>query len=467
MCGLFGFSGKKGKRVNLDKLIILGLYNESRGTDSCGYYYDGNVEWGVGADAKFSNFITKTRLKPGDLKGKIFMGHTRKGTVGGSTLENAHPHVVNENYVQTHNGTIREIWKLCTDHGVDHGKIQVDSLGLAELIVKAGPKIILEAYKGSAALAFTYMNKPESLYLYHGKSKEAKYGEPLSERPLFVLFQAEGMYYSSIKESLDAINSAPEKVQPLILQHNAVHEVIEGEFSGGILKIDREENNVTNFTYSGNCQSIVPIKNKNTSNNYSMKPKYSMQTGLPLDPDEEVNLNDMILQEKLPELIEENVNRIFYCKGRYYTCKRYERVQATEKIYNLLLDGEIVINRDGFIVEGITQKLGPREERCYFLSGLMMKSKDAYNALKKEGIMGMTTGTFRILSSASKYPIIQIANHLGEGSNLWYHNGEKVKKDNFTPRFVGKKYKIKYGKTKQILLEKPKPTLQEGVPCTK
>lgn len=36
MCGLAGFYPKKGKKVNINKLYLLGIINEDRGTDSCG-----------------------------------------------------------------------------------------------------------------------------------------------------------------------------------------------------------------------------------------------------------------------------------------------------------------------------------------------------------------------------------------------------------------------------------------------
>lgn len=47
MCGIFGYAGKNPKTFNKAKFDILGLYNNSRGGDSCGVTTDGEIYYGL------------------------------------------------------------------------------------------------------------------------------------------------------------------------------------------------------------------------------------------------------------------------------------------------------------------------------------------------------------------------------------------------------------------------------------
>lgn len=236
-CGIFGFSGRDGKKVNPDKLLVLGLYNRTRGIDSCGYYYNGHIVKGVNKEADFKDFIINHKFIAGDLPFETVMAHTRKSTYGSHTLENAHPHQVG-NYVQTHNGTINNIWALCDQYGIDRTKIDVDSLGLAHIIQKTGSYEILAKYEGYAALSMVWRDDPGSLYLYHGASREKKSETILEERPLFTLVTSEGLYYSSIEESLTIINKS-KTVKPEPLSHNEVYLIQNGTIIKSVHKVNR------------------------------------------------------------------------------------------------------------------------------------------------------------------------------------------------------------------------------------
>lgn len=458
MCGLFGFSGKKGKAVNHLKLMLLGLYNESRGTDSCGYYYSGNIEKGTGMQSDWGDFIAKNKLTPGDLDVKVFMGHTRKATNGTWSYENAHPHVINDNYVQTHNGIIKEIWPLCNKYDVPHIGINVDSIGLARLIEKMGPKVILDEYVGVAALAFTYKKMPESLFLYHGKSKEKKYGEPISERPMYYLKQPEGIYYSSLCSSLDAINVNPGKYIVHMLPHNKVYEVVNGEFTENTIEIDREENNIIFEKPVTTYNSAAPFVKPDSP--YKMPPV--QQTLLPAGNKvsnikyEEPNDNDMIVNETFPEAWDLKViNSVYYHRGRYYNMYEFQ-VNPQEKpvIRCGQLDGEYVINRKGIILPNKTASsaLNGDEGVFYFIGGIMIKSRQDFYTLRDKWCSGLTEDSFRVMSNYSKYPIIQIKSATGVGKTLWYWDGVKVNSETFSPKFSNKSYKIKKGKTVQIIV---------------
>jgi len=236
-CGIFGFSGREGKRVDPGKLLVLGLYNRTRGIDSCGYYYNGNIVKGVDKEADFKDFIIKHKFTAGGLPFETIMAHTRKSTYGTHTLENAHPHQVG-NYVQTHNGTIKNIWSLCAQNGIDHTNIHVDSLGLAYIIQKTGSYDILAKYEGYAALTMVWTDDPGSLYLYHGASREKKDETMREERPLFTLRASEGLYYSSMEESLTIINKS-KTVKPEQLSHNEVYLIQKGIIIKSVYKVNR------------------------------------------------------------------------------------------------------------------------------------------------------------------------------------------------------------------------------------
>lgn len=429
MCGLWGLSGKKGKAINFNKLMVLGLFNQPRGTDSCGYYCNGHIDKGIGIESHFDAFIAKNQLKAGTLKTKVFMGHTRKSTCGQHNFENAHPHVVNNNLVQTHNGKIEDIWKLCNKYNVNHTKIHVDSIGLAELIAQEGPKKILDEYKGTAALAFTYMEKPEALYLYHGASKEKVDGEVVTERPLWFLRQPEGIYYSSLPSSLEAIKipSEEEDMQVFSLKPNNVWEIIDGKFTGDYINIEREENNIST--------TVTPVGGNSYQNTLFLPPASKPLLGLP----------DIITQEAPP--LNVYGNNVYYFQGRFYKVEKRFYKPSWNSI--TILHGKYIIARTGYISDSLMPKDG-REEEFYFLNGIMIKSEREYQTLKDNSIFGGTLETFKLLSESSKYPIFHHNASTSAGTNLWYHKGKIVSNDTFCPKFSGKHYKIHQGRTSRI-----------------
>ena len=90
MCGIFGHSGRSPKKVSIDKLNILGIWNEERGTDSCGLSMDGDILKGVKSLSQYRDFISHYNIESPQVV-PVVIGHTRKSTVGAHTLSNAHP----------------------------------------------------------------------------------------------------------------------------------------------------------------------------------------------------------------------------------------------------------------------------------------------------------------------------------------------------------------------------------------
>ena len=130
MCGIFAYTGQKGKdagKVLLDGLLSL----EYRGYDSAGVY---TPESG---SIKTPGAVRELREKvPADFKGKSGIAHLRWATHGEPTEVNAHPHSGGEDIWLVHNGIIENFEEL-KDMLIEKGhefKSQTDTEVLAHLI---------------------------------------------------------------------------------------------------------------------------------------------------------------------------------------------------------------------------------------------------------------------------------------------------------------------------------------------
>ncbi len=433
MCGIFGISTRKGHQLNREKIIRLGIFNDSRGKDSSGYYWNGNIERGAdtyGTDsvkqARFSDLFAQRGLNKGDLKmnGDVFIGHTRKGTIGSHSLENAHPFQIGD-YVQVHNGTIDNIKEVTEKFDVDENYI-VDSKGLALAIHKRGFPV-LEEYVGAAALAMTYMSNPNALYLYHGASKDKVEDEFIwVERPLFILHQPEGLYFSSMPESLVAISE--NGAEPIDLFCNRVFEIIDGEITDFKFRVHRDNKNIKPVKQ--------PIK-QNPIAKWVNRKLLPPSTSLSDD-----NSNDMVRSEPL-NLQDSFKDIVSVRHGRYY---------ANGK----LLNGEVEINRNSRIVESnIISDF--HSGVFYFIRGVMMKDKSEFEKAESSIEHGEERylNVAQMLSAHSKYPVFNLAEEatslLDAFKNRWYESGKQVSYERaFTTKFVSKTYFIKHGRTREI-----------------
>lgn len=435
-CGIFGFSGRPGRRVDAQKLLVLGLYNRTRGTDSFGYYYNGNITKGVDKIADFKDFIVNNKFIPGDLPFETVMAHTRKSTYGANTLPNAHPHRV-ENYVQTHNGTIKNIWELCRHNGIPIQPINVDSDGLAHIIQKNGRFNVLEEYVGAAALTMLWMDDPESLYLYHGASREKEGGDLWEERPLFTLQAAEGLYYSSMEESLLVINRS-KTVKPVKLPHNKVWLVQNGQIVRNVFTVHRTEVNIP--------------KAYEVKTNY---PKVKKAVELPFveTNEEKPEARSLVFKESKP--LEFSTQDVYYMYGRHFTNITKVSKHNSYENFQVLLNGVYRIDRDGKILED-NKETERNYDILYFIHGMRMRDKASYEtALIKYGSLLDSNGA-NIAYLMSKYTMYPVINFLTEGFNVadslrnkWYL-GERPYTGTITPRFTNRKYRIKNGKLKNI-----------------
>lgn len=448
-CGIFGFSLKEKTsssvaRLAMMKLKVLGIYNESRGRDSCGIYVNGNIVKGVGKVKEFTDFIEENTLAV--PKGNFtVIAHTRQSTRGANTEENAHPFLINNRLIGVHNGTIHNIDDLCRDNELTPSDYKVDSLALYTIIEKVGYEV-LNKYKGYAALAFTYAEDPSVLYLYHGASQTYKDGTLWEERPLYFLEADEGIYFSSTKESLNAIRESDTQ-EVDCLEYNTVFKIKSGRFLEDQLIIERETLNVgINATNSkvGNT-SKAPHSSSYSRGNTHMGNSGTSNGAATSIADFSI-YESAIFREALPVRCRDKSSDdyVYMHNGRYW---RYKRALCHGEIR--LLDRGAIAKTDSIIATSY-----------YFFRGVMLKDVTAYNQLidlqKIPGsFMNIPGGNFALnMSVFSKFPITNLASEgdtlLPYHKNAWYM--EKKRFDgSFTPKFSGRHYHVVEGSLSKIV----------------
>jgi predicted glutamine amidotransferase len=401
MCGIFGFSAnKKITEEDILKFNILGLFNESRGVHSCGIFDGDRVVRGVDDNKLYKNFIVNNPIIPSETN-NILIGHCRQASVGAHTIENCHPFEVGELTI-VHNGTIKDTYSLGNKYGLKFNDYGIDSHLLCKLIESDGFEILNE-YIGTAALIFTYRDEPNDLYIYHGASKLKESDKDIvEERPLFALKTENGIFISSMKNSLEFINNnKEEKIQ--VVPYNKVIKLSNGKLNEVCYEVNRKTQEVTY------AQATIPVyKNKSKSNE---------------------NWRDFVL----------------YKDGRYYNNK------------NNLMNGVTYLDSDGNIYYSYKHSLIER----HFYMGILLKyrvdilklnnityscrNKDKPKSLAKE------------LSVYSLYPIKDNVNDcvpfIKETKDKWFFNGIQIKDLSFQPLYHDKQIKINDGIS---LVEKPK-----------
>jgi hypothetical protein len=476
-CGLFGgcFVGAP----NMDKIRILGLYNQSRGLHSCGYYYNGEIKKGVDKLKEWRDFIQDNVLIPNE-DGHVFIGHARHSTGGLHNAENQHPFHV-ENLVLAHNGKIDNWMTLCNKYDVDHKNIFVDSKGLAALIAKEGYKVLSE-YQGYAALLMLDTKKPNTLYIYHGSSKETVNGKELIERPLYMMQTDEGVYVSSLSEALWAIRNNEEEY-PVEVETNRVIPIVDGKFGKTKAIINRSEANVFsaktyNYGYNNTnyhsdlntsydsvtrewvtADELIRRQNvrvkefigtsKPSTQNNCCSPTYKKPQQSQILCNVKV-IPNLISKETFPSRVKTKEGNIVY----YYAGRHWTRIDNTIKF----ADGTFFIDRKGFIEPNkhLNNKV------YHFYRGVMIRSEKCYDTLMdiinndRKGKDDFTTYIYNFAMAISKYSSYPVTNTEFEATNVaeefkynWYFDGESAN-SNINAKFSDRVYRVVAGQLLSI-----------------
>jgi len=448
MCGIYGCSLKPGanKASALAKFKILGLYNITRGRDATGIYIGGEINKSL---KEFDDYIEEFFIDE-NFNGSVILGHNRQGSFGYSkTINEAHPFLINESLVFTHNGTIKNTGDLCKKYGVEEKDFNVDSKLLGTLLFTEGSDVLTH-YKGAAALAYTYLETPDTLFLYHGQSKEYKLGALIEERPLFYLETEDGIFYSSLETSLESIKaSREEEVFPL--DYNKIYKIENGEFLfDDVIVIAREEANVTvystpsyNYDYSTEHLDYFAKQRLNYKNSHSRSA---------VDKDRDMRL---IYRESFPLKLKESAKTGFKIMGDdfiYYHMGRYW--EAPRK----LVEGPIYLKKRG-IIGRYDDKVS---ELFFFHRGVMLRDKAAYTAImdmKNLVISNWVTAPdkhnfAREIAKYSVFPVTAITAEYNPDiietfRYMWYSKDDK-KNHSFTAKFSGRNYIIHEGYLTEI-----------------
>jgi hypothetical protein len=194
MCGIVGviIKGKSGLMAKHENSFFDMLYADAlRGFDSTGVI---GVE-NTGAFTIMKEAVEAAwflpQLKDSKLKkdmytrGKVYIGHNRKKTVGEINDEQAHPFVVDKTFAFVHNGTLHG-HKLLAE-------TTTDSQALAVVMKKA-----LEADNYKEALEET-LGRVWGAYatVMYDQVKEKVYFLRNKERPLFIIEAPDAVYFAS------------------------------------------------------------------------------------------------------------------------------------------------------------------------------------------------------------------------------------------------------------------------------
>lgn len=471
MCGIAAWSGKNVKDFDLNKLGILGIFNEKRGTHSCGMAVDFKIGCGVDNTKVFKDFMQTASFKA-PVRTPVVIAHTRHSTGGLKDVYNAHPfgfglvkkHQCHK-FVGVHNGSLMNHSDLAEKYGVsttgvksDNTTIRhkIDSEILLESIYKSGNYNVLNDYKGAAALVFTSHREPNVMYCYHGASKSYAYSTDgmEEERPLFYWQESKNsVYVSSMENSLIAIGAKPNQIKSFEL--NRVYKITDGNVNTAIkYKVDRTnvyknksaatrtQEYYDTIDAGRDAQCSLPLDNNSSKKNYANRHAcgYKRDATAPgfkhnIYKDAALEGDDTFIQfwrlryrrngHAITGCYGYIKNYGFYELGVDVNTAEKELGKLAGKVFNNVEFNHVPLtfkikdkNYIPFKAEDITN---PGQVMYYFVNGIRVKSRLDYTSIMKKGAETFNTSQ---LSMASAHPIMDDSVKTRNfNAQQVYHNG--------------------------------------------
>lgn len=459
MCGIFGMSTNKAENLDVNAVHILGIYNIERGKMSCGLSWDGDVQYGLGFDKLYTDFIVDREIKP--TKIPIMIGHTRQPSYGMAiTEDNAHPFGFGTSkdgksyeMIFCHNGTLKNHKELAKKYNIDlsekvkkmsHGghsyettRDKIDSEILGEILYKTKTFHVLSEYIGAAALAWTWIDEPNKLYLWSGASKLIQGSNvftEIEERPMNVYCKNENsMFFSSLKNSLTVLGAA--KKDDLQIDYNTVYVITDGDFKNAEKhKVSRKQvgqSEAIANNYRGNYKNYYNGYEEDYCDWEDMRtPKVNITTSTKIDIEKHLMIN--LQNEKPLKPITDYGNKIYskslrywdrntLINGIYIYIKNWgfkfagndifvantfiKNVKGLTFNYNDGTFNYTILNKEGFIP---FEKDVDNIQFHYFIEGVLLKTLEDYNRAIIIQKMSKPID-YEILSHISKHPIIDMS----------------------------------------------------------
>ena len=458
-CGIFGMATNKPENLDVNGVHILGIYNIERGKMSCGLSWDGDVQYGLGLDKLYTDFIIGREIKP--IKIPIMIGHTRQPSYGMAiTEDNAHPFGFGtskdgESYemIFCHNGTLKNHKELAKKYNIDltekviktsysgrdyeTSRDKIDSEILGEILYKTKTFHVLSEYIGAAALAWTWIDEPNKLYLWSGASKQTKGSNSiteLEERPMNVYCKNKNnVFFSSLADSLTVLGASNK--DDLQIDYNTVYIITDGDFANAEKhKVSRMQSGQSEaVTYSTTRRNYYTNKYCDWDDYRDTEPLKVITNSTIFDTPKHSMTN--LHEDKTLHPIIDYKNRIYSKSLRYWERGtvingiyiyiknwgfKFTGVNSiiaksfVDRIKGLTFDYSTgnfnykILNKDGFIPFG---KEIDNIQFHYFTDGVLLKTLEDYNrsvVLKTQLKTPSKYISHQVLSYISKHPVIDM-----------------------------------------------------------